>query len=337
MINFYPGPSKIYSEVPQYAQEAFELGILERNHRSEQGMELIRSCILELKRHLEIPADYSVYFVSSATEAWEICAQSLLVEPTFVYNGAFGKKWMEYSKGILPDSHSLSFEPNEFPMFPTHGDVCVVANETSNGTHIPCIPQEREGLIVMDVVSSLGGRAYEMSDVDVWIASVQKCFGLPSGMGLLILSPKARMRAKEKGERLHYNSVLFLEENFSKDQTPYTPNLLGIYLLKRVLEGLEGKKIIHSRLEQRAQQLYNELSEYYAPLIENPDLRSTTVLVFKCDHPRELSHFLEENGVLIGKGYGEWKENTFRIANFPAIPDLHYKELSRLLSIFVKK
>ncbi|MFC0186242.1 hypothetical protein ACFFJX_28975 [Pseudarcicella hirudinis] len=99
MITFYPGPSKVYSQIGDYMQDAFKSGILSVNHRSPECVEMVRNTINLLHKKLDIPADYSVYFISSATEAWEIIAQSLVKENSFhVYNGAFGKKWFEYTQ-----------------------------------------------------------------------------------------------------------------------------------------------------------------------------------------------------------------------------------------------
>jgi len=55
-------------------------------------------------------------------------------------------------------------------------------------------------------------------------------------------------------------------------------------------------------------------------LIERENLRLPTVLALK--GPEEKIQALharcQANGIELGKGYGEWKNTTFRIANFPA-------------------
>ena len=89
MITFYPGPSKVYPQVEQYISEAFASGLISSNHRSKGFMELLEQTIADLKAKLDVPAGYEVYFVSSATECWEIIAQSLLIDSSLhIYNGA---------------------------------------------------------------------------------------------------------------------------------------------------------------------------------------------------------------------------------------------------------
>ena len=56
-----------------------------------------------LKEKLDIPKDYTIFFTSSATECWEILAQSLIVTRSFhIYNGAFGEKWYDYTLRLKP-------------------------------------------------------------------------------------------------------------------------------------------------------------------------------------------------------------------------------------------
>jgi phosphoserine aminotransferase len=347
MYNFYPGPSKVYPMVKDFAKEAFENGILEKNHRSEPFMQLLEDCIKLFKNHLNIPSDYKVFFVSSATEAWEICAQSLFgnAPVKFYYSGAFGEKWMKYAERIHGDISEGKFDVNQkiLPDTTFPGDVCLVANETSNGTQFNPVnfknTMSENSLLYVDAVSSLGGVDYEISDADVWISSSQKCFGLPSGMGIMIVSPKALARAKEQGDRKFYNSLLFIEENFDKLQTPYTPNILSVYLLKRLLENLPNIKELSQNLKFRANRLYEYFDSTVSlkPLVLNNEVRSQTLVAIKCSDLKELQAYLAKKDITIGKGYGKWKDTTFRIANFPAIDNQEYDYLLEILSNFVSK
>src|SRR5688500_12057505 len=101
MISFYPGPSRVHDEIPQYVQEAYDKGFLSINHRSEEFMKMSEKTIQLLKTKLEIPRDYKIFYTTSATESWEIIAQSLITKSSFhIFNGAFGKKWYEYTRRI---------------------------------------------------------------------------------------------------------------------------------------------------------------------------------------------------------------------------------------------
>jgi phosphoserine aminotransferase len=46
---------------------------------------------------------------------------------------------------------------------------------------------------------------------------------------------------------------------------------------------------------------------------------------------RALKKLTAKNGYTLGEGYGALKENTFRIANFPALKQKHIKGLQKYL------
>ena len=151
----------------------------------------------------------------------------------------------------------------------------------------------------------------------------------------MICSPKAIRQAEVIGERKYYNSFLFVHENFEKYQTHYTPNVLSIYLLKRVMEQVENIEIISKKLKARNQDFckFIEQETVWQLLINNELVRSDTVIAIEgvSDAIKQIKHKTKEAGITLGNGYGNWKETTFRIANFPAIEDWEFEELKKCL------
>lgn len=343
MTTFYPGPSKLYPEIQGYLLEAYQTGILSANHRSGQFMRMLESTLAELKNKLGIPTDYEIYFTSSATECWEIVAQSFVKDKSLhLFNGAFGEKWLDYARLLKPNSVGEVFGIDELPNLGTSGDaevLCLTHNETSNGTAIPdealrVLRSGFEGLIALDATSSMAGVELPWKQGDIWFASAQKCFGLPSGLGILVVSPQAIERALEIGERSHYNSLLFIRDNFIKFQTHYTPNILGIYLLGRVAEQVQPIELVSKTIKERALSWYSFLEENgFEALCTNPETRSDTVIAVNCNLGKlaDLKARLLARGITIGNGYGKWKESSFRIANFPAIEASEIELLKEIL------
>ncbi|MBA4849817.1 aminotransferase class V-fold PLP-dependent enzyme [Emticicia sp. BO119] len=343
MITFYPGPSKIYPQIAGYLQDAVEEGILSQNHRSPAFMDMLKSSIDLFKQKLNIPDNYNVYFTSSATECWEVIAQSFSAKGSLhIYNGAFGQKWFEYSQKIVGDNTfdiPFDFEAS-IPVLETdtskYDVLCVTQNETSNGTQVNLnhIPSD-EALIAFDVTSSIGGIALDWTKGDIWLASVQKCLGLPAGLGIMICSPKAIRQAEIIGERKHYNSFLFIHQNFEKFQTHYTPNVLAIYLLKRVMEQVENIELISKKIKARNLDFcqFIERETVWQLLIDNEAVRSDTVIAVGGvgDAIKLVKQKTREAEITLGNGYGNWKDTTFRIANFPAIEDWEFEALKTCL------
>ncbi len=346
MISFYPGPSKVDPGVPLWTRKAYQRGVLSINHRSPEFQELYQETVRNIKKRLNIPPDYWVFFTSSATECWEIIAQSLLLKESYhFFNGAFGRKWFDYTQKICPGARSLEFGLEMEPDFGLlHGNpevICLTQNETSNGTQIP-YPTLLElrssfpnSLIAVDATSSMAGIRLPIEAGDVWYASVQKCFGLPAGMAVMICSPRSIERIQDQDENRHYNSLKFILLNAKKNQTTYTPNVLGIYLLHELMKSRRKISAVARMIEQRMSSWVKLIQKHktFDPLVKNSGVRSHTVLAVKAtkEDVSAAHRKANEAGFLLGQGYGSLQSTTFRIANFPALKDLEIAKLQDFL------
>ena len=351
MITFYPGPSRVYPEIPLFVQDAYDAGILSINHRSHEFEAIYASIVSLLKSKLLIPDDYTILFASSATECWEIIAQSLLEKKScHFYTGAFGEKWWQYTKKLKPEAVGKALELNKEISakglsVPAGTElICLTQNETSNGTQVvnEKIKEIRSAhphqLIAVDATSSMAGIYLNFSSADIWFASVQKCFGLPAGLGIMICSPQAVEKGLKMNEKQHYNSFPFLISMAAKNQTTYTPNVLGFYLLMRVMEMVPGIREVERGISKRYDN-YNDFFLSYNKikfLVDNDQVRSKTVLVLEGEEQwiASIKKEAKSEGIVLGNGYGAWAGNTFRIANFPAITG---DEIGELLSFFRSK
>ena len=350
MISFYPGPSRVHDAIPRYVKHACKKGILSINHRSDEFLKIYERTVKLLKEKLNIPQDYTILFTGSATECWEIITQSATAKRTYhIYNGAFGQKWYEYSKRIRSGAKQFPFDreelpnPNKYKFGSSGGVICVTHNETSNGTQLPqefirAIKQNNPGnLVAVDATSSMAGVELNFADADIWFASVQKCFGLPAGLAVMICSPEAVAAAREIDERNYYNSLTFMIDMAEKFQTPFTPNVMDIYLLMRVMEDCEPIKLVEEKIIKRYRKWINffESHKHVKHLIQNQAARSLTVLPLTApsDMLRDIKYEAKNAGFLLGEGYGDLKNSTFRIANFPAIK----KKEIELLKEFLKR
>lgn len=348
MITFAPGPSKVFDQVGQYLQDAFQTGILSANHRSAAFMNLYQETETLFKEKLHVPEDYKLLFTSSATENWEIIAQSIVESSSFhIYSGSFGKKWYTFAQHLneATGSHKLGTEDAldvaGLEIDGKHDLIAITQNETSNATEVS---QELLGalgekypdkMIAVDTTSSMGGIALDFSLADIWFASVQKCFGLPAGLGVLILSPKAIAKCESKGESGRYNSLSFMLENAKIYQTHYTPNVLGVYLLKRSMEDHPEIQVTDALVRTRMKELETVIaqSKKLTMLVQNSETRSKTVMGIAGEELfiKEFKKAAEQAGMQMGSGYGPLKPTSFRIANFPAITEQEFENLLKFL------
>ncbi|MBD8488076.1 aminotransferase class V-fold PLP-dependent enzyme [Echinicola sp. CAU 1574] len=348
MITFAPGPSKVYDQLSTYLQDAFEQGILSANHRSAVFMNLYQETETLIKEKLHVPEDYKLLFTSSATENWEIIAQSIVENASFhIYSGSFGKKWLNFAQHLNPETASIKLDTEtEVDVASLEIDekfdlIAITQNETSNATEVrnELIREIGEKypnkMIAVDTTSSMAGIELDFTAADIWYASVQKCFGLPAGLGILIVSPKAIEKCHSKGESGRYNSLSFILENAANYQTHYTPNVLGIYLLNRNLKDRPEIQETDGIIRERMKVLENTIaqSEKLTMLVQNPNTRSKTVMGIsgKEDFISAVKKAAEKEGMQMGSGYGPLKPTSFRIANFPAITDDEFEKLIKFL------
>lgn len=333
----------------EYILDAYREGIMSINHRSEEFAELMIDLKAQLYNKLNIPAEYEIIFASSATECWEMVAQSLIQHRSFhIYNGAFGEKWKDYTARIVDTVDTHSFDCQEeldvakLDLPEKSECICVTHNETSNGTQLSSDAMRAlrsrypEQLIAVDVTSSMAGVALDFAVADVWYASVQKCFGLPAGLAVMILSPKAVTKAAEIADSSRYNSLNFVLDNYRNNQSPYTPNVLNLYLLSRTMARNKAIGDIDDKVEARYQDWCSHIESLSGLrlMIQNEAIRSRTVLCLEGTPEliTEIKLEAQKNGIIIGNGYGDLKTTTIRIANFPAIKSKEIANFQMFLS-----
>jgi len=346
MISFYPGPAKLYPQVRNYLTEAFDSQILEKNHRSNFFENLFQETCTLLKQKLQIPDGFVISFVSSATESWEIIAQSFTKEESVhLVNGAFGKKWYDYAKKNHQSCKLIEYSIEESVLtrnknFDTEL-IAITQNDTSNGTQVSndelrtIKKLNPNTLIAIDATSSLAGVFLDFTNIDICFASVQKCFGLPSGMAVMICSQRAIEQAKKINDTNFYNSYLKQLSNSLKNQTSHTPNILNIYLMNCLMKDISPISEINKKIISQSEAWYSYFESHssFSLLVQNKEVRSNTVICVQTELDlKTLFKDTENKGFLIGKGYGNWKDNCFRIANFPAINEMEIKKLKDFLN-----
>jgi phosphoserine aminotransferase len=352
--NFAPGPSQLYFTVPDHARVAFRDGITSLGHRTKEFEKIFQSASEGLKQLLEIPPDFHVLFASSATEIWERSIQNLVEEKSFHFvNGAFSNRFFEIAKLLGRQSAKVdaTFGHAFGEKYAVSSDVEMIGlthNETSTGVSLTTdfIHGFRESnpnaLIVVDAVSSLPYPAFDYTKIDSVFFSVQKGFGMPAGLGVWMVNERCIAKAEQllsKGRGVGtYHSLPFYLQNAKKHQTPETPNVLGIYLLSKVVDDFlrRGINTIRKETEYKAALLYNALGNHsvISPFVKEKEVQSKTVIVAQCgDRTEKISEYLKSQGLFAGDGYGVLKKMQLRFANFPA----HSKEQFEILVDSIEK
>lgn len=354
-IHFTPGPSALYFTVEQHIRTALREQIPELSHRSKVFSNIIEETIKSLRALLKVPNGYHMVFTSSATEIWERSIQGLVENESYhLVNGSFSARYhaiasqlginalkQEAELGNCPDYKDVSItDKTEL--------ISITQNETSTGVAFPLEDiyairkQFPNPLIAVDVVSATPYINLDISKIDMVYFSVQKCFGLPSGLGVWIYNDRclelANRRNYEGKITGTYHSLTSLHKSMQKFQTPETPNMLNIYLLGQVAKDMINKGIdkIRQETDYKSALLYNlfETHGKLTPFVKDKAVRSSTVAVATvADGSASLINNLSNSGLVVGSGYGANKNNHIRVANFPT----HSKEQMELLVDHINK
>lgn len=346
-LYFTPGPSALYFTVEDHLRSALRQQIPSISHRSKQFSILYEETEENLRTLARFGADFHVFFTSSATEIWERMLQSTVLDKSLhLVNGAFSQRFYEVATQLGKSPHLQQAAlgkvvvPEEIDEHLVPELVAVTHNETSTGAQQPLEDllklrsEYPQALLTVDAVSSFPQVDLPFDTIDSAYFSVQKCFGLPAGLGVWILNKRTIDRALELAPQTHtaYHGIVSFWEKYQKFQTPATPNVLAIYLLNKVITDMLNKGLDRIRMEGRykAALLYQvmEAQNGIAPFIENPAWRSETVMVGNSGPATtHIIDKLSQKGLVVGTGYGNFKQQHLRIANFPT----HSKEQVELL------
>jgi len=347
-INFTPGPSQLYFTIEDHAKQAFKDGIPSLSHRSKAFEKISKDATDGLRELLKLPTGYHLYFTGSANEIWERVIQNLVEDQSFHFvNGSFSKRFYEIAN--LLNKHPKKLEVENGKGFDEHAAIpsdteliAVTHNETSTGVSLPLETiyayraKNPNALLVVDAVSSLPYPDFDYNKLDSVFFSVQKGFGLPAGLGVWMVNEKCIAKADQllsKGISIgSYHNIPALHTHALKNQTPETPNVLGIYLLGKVVHDMlrRGIKSIRKETEYKSTLLYQTLEKHalIKPSVTDQQYQSKTVVVAECgEHTERITKFLIEKGMQPGDGYGPAKKSQLRFANFPT----HSKEQYELL------
>ncbi|ALI99216.1 aminotransferase class V-fold PLP-dependent enzyme [Rufibacter tibetensis] len=340
-VYFTPGPAQLYPTVAGHLQTALDKQVFSQSHRSQAFKDLYKRADAGLRALFNLPEDYAIYFTGSATEIWERSLQSLTAQKTYhLVNGSFSKKYLDHAKWLGRDAQVLQvpfgkgFSLEEVQVPGGTELLAITQNETSSGVCMPVSDihalREKfpEPLISVDMVSGAPYAALDFSKVDMAFFSVQKGFGLPAGLGVWLVNGRCReVAAGLEGKQYTggHHSIASLQDQYQQFQTPFTPNVLDIFLLTHVVEDMltKGIETIRQETEAKAHQVYTFLEEssLFAPFVQEKAHRSPTVIVADVlEKPAaEVISLLKKQGMVLGSGYGASKEKQIRIANFPAI------------------
>jgi phosphoserine aminotransferase len=353
---FGAGPSKVRPEQIQALVEK-SVSVMGTSHRQKPVKNEVAVLRAGLAEMFSIPAGYEVVIGNGGTTAfWEVATFGLLRDRAqFLTFGEFGAKFASSAKAapFLGEQSVIKSEPGDAPEFSAEAGIdayCTPHNETSTGVAIPPVRPagaDKDALVLIDATSGAGGLPVDLSQVDVYYFSPQKCFASDGGLFVAIMSPAAIARAEEiKASGRYIPAFLDLMtaiENSRLDQTYNTPALATILMMNEQIKWFNsngGLDWCVSRTKESSDAIYEwaMASEHATPFVADAAKRSQVVATVDFDESIDaevVAKVLRANGVVDTEPYRKLGRNQLRISVFPAVEPNDVRQLLKCIDFVI--
>jgi len=348
---FVPGPTWVRPEIRQ------ELARPMIGHRSPEFREMFSRINADLKPLFDTKQDTFV-ITASGTGVMQAALENCVARRVLVTTcGAFSERWYSIAESLgyevdrLDAGWGKAIDAEELGDHlarhqRAHYDaVTITHNETSTGVtndvaRLAQVVREEapDALVLVDAVSSLGGIPVKFDEwnLDVCLASVQKCIGLPPGVTVVATSKNALDRAQKHPYRGTYFDFIRYKEKADEGSVPSTPSLPHFYALAAQLEHIVRGEGLEARFERhrRMRELTREQTAKFAKPAGDPQYASSTVTALQPTLSAEkIRSEMKARGYTLGGGYGEWKDTTFRIGH---MGDMPVEDLQAMLNVLAE-
>jgi aspartate aminotransferase-like enzyme len=308
-------------------------------HREKAFSKLYGGITEKLTEFFELAEDCKPTVTTSSGTLWfDIIGRSIVKEKALVcVNGAFSERFgktiracgkktdfieVAWGKSVKPDMIAEKLDTGEYDT------LTVCHNESSTGVRNPIHEIGKlvrknypETIFAIDSVSAMAGDKTIPAEIgcDIIFASTQKCFALPPGLAIGLVTDRAIERAKEVSNRGSYTDLVEIFEFDKKHQTPFTPNISLVYALDKRMDLLleETYDHVYQRHREMAECTQQWAKEHFVLFPEHgyESITVTCVQNILGKSVQELNQKLAKKGYMISNGYGKLKETTFRIGH----------------------
>jgi phosphoserine aminotransferase len=253
VYNFSPGPAVLPVSVLEQAQrEMLSLpgvgsSILEISHRSKPFLDILAEAEANLRRLLNVPANYRVLFLQGGSRLqFSMIPMNLLRDSgkaaEYVVSGSWGEKAADEAVfegesrvtwSGKPTNYDRLPEWSEVPRDPQAAYLHITSNETIQGVQFAADPDSGDVPLICDASSDFLHRPVDIGRYGIFYACAQKNAG-PSGVTIVIIRDDLLDRAPKS-----VPSMLSYAAYAKEGSMQNTPNTFGIYVFMLITRWLE--------------------------------------------------------------------------------------------------
>jgi alanine-glyoxylate transaminase/serine-glyoxylate transaminase/serine-pyruvate transaminase len=221
--------------------------------------------------------------------------------------------------------------------------VAIVHAETSTGAHQPleglgAALRERGALLLVDGVTSLGGAPVEIDawQIDAAYSGTQKCLSCPPGLAPVTLGPRAvaRLEARKSKVQSWYLDLSMIRKYWGSDRlyhhTAPVNMLYGLHEALRIVleEGLDARWARHLAMHKRLRAGLEAMGlKYVSQEGHHLPMLNAIGVPAGIEDAAGRKRLLEEYGIEIGAGLGDFKGKAWRIGIMGQGADARHVEL----------
>lgn len=214
VFNFSAGPAAIPLPVLERARDELTnwrgcgMSVMELSHRGKEFMSIAERAEADLRRLLEIPANYRVLFLQGGASvqfgAVPFNLAGAAQKADYVVTGSWSKKALAEGRRFLDAHVAADAADNRYTAIPDPAGwqlsrdaayLHYTPNETIGGVEFQFVP-EAQAPLVADMSSTLLSRPLDVSRFGLIYAGAQKNIG-PAGLAIVIVREDLLGRARE--------------------------------------------------------------------------------------------------------------------------------------------
>ncbi len=333
------------------------------SHRSVQFKETLQRATERMQKLLNTK-NIPMFFTTSGTGGLEATLLNTLTKNSKVLslsNGYYGNLWARiaqkhsphsvvkenFSPGcaIYPERVREILKKNTFDVILlTHSESSTgVLNDLSALTKV--IKENSDALILVDAISSVGTTPCYMDvwNVDVLVTVPQKGLMAPPGLAIICGSPRAIQQSKQQDAlgSFYFDFSQTLEAG-TKNQTPTTPNILGVLGVDAALARMEkeGFSEVFDRHKHLSTLCQQGISNLGLELFAEENFRAPGITAIRL--PENISalkaqKYLEEQcGLLVTTGLSEWTDYVLRVGHMGWVSEDEIRQALSAISQWIK-
>jgi len=275
-------------------------------------------------------------------------------------NGHFGEMWSRIAEAFGITVHRLctdwntSADPATLTKLiesnPEIKAVLVAHSDTSTGSlndveGVAAVARELGLLVMVDVVSSLGGAEFKFDDwcIDIAITSSQKCLMSSPGLSFVAVSDRAWKQCESSRFPKSYFNFPAIRKTLNRAKAE-TPGTTPVHLVMQINEALsmiheESLDNVFHRHQTMSKMVHDWILENECSL-QCPDLQRFSPTVTAIQIPERVSVndvrlALREKGILIARGIDQFENTSVRIGHMGDIRltdvDITLKALTEII------